>query len=81
VVFLHAQIDAPVIPAGWTEWVRFGKPTLPTAFYAEYESTGPGADAKDRERYSHQLTAADAEQWSPRRFLAGKDGWDPTAAR
>jgi pectinesterase len=77
VVFLHAQIDAPVIPAGWTEWTRFGQPTLPTAFYAEYGSTGPGADAKDRERYSHQLTPAEAEQWSPRKFLAGKDGWNP----
>jgi pectinesterase len=77
VVFLNTRIDAPVIPAGWTEWVRFGKPTLPTAFYAEYDSTGPGADATDRERYSHQLTAAEAEKWSPRRFLAGKDGWNP----
>jgi pectinesterase len=77
VVFLHAQIDAPVIPPGWTEWERFGKPTLPTAFYAEYESIGPGAGAKDREPYSHQLTPAEAEQWSPRKFLAGKDGWTP----
>ncbi|MGA3238051.1 MAG: pectinesterase family protein [Bryobacteraceae bacterium] len=77
VVFLQAQIDAPVTPEGWTEWERFGKPTLPTAFYAEYESAGPGADAKDRERYSHQLTAAEAEHWSPRKFLAGKDGWNP----
>ena len=81
VVFLHAQIDAPVIPAGWTEWLRFGKPTLPTAFYAEYESTGPGTDAKEREQYSHQLTAAEAEHWSTRRFLAGKDGWNPVAGR
>ena len=77
VVFLNTQIDAPVIPAGWTEWARFGQPTLPTAFYAEYGSTGPGANAKDREPYSHQLTPAEAEQWSPRRFLAGKDAWNP----
>jgi len=77
VVFLNAQIDAPVIPAGWTEWARFGQPTLPTAFYAEYGSTGPGANPKDRERYSHQLTSTEAEQWSPRRFLAGKDEWNP----
>jgi pectin methylesterase-like acyl-CoA thioesterase len=81
VVFLNAQIDAPVTPAGWTEWARFGKPTLPTAFYAEYGSTGPGADAKDREPYSHRLTPAEAEQWSPRRFLAGKDGWNPLSGR
>jgi hypothetical protein len=77
VVFLNAQIDAPVIPAGWTEWARFGIPTLPTAFYAEYGSAGPGADAKNREPYSHQLTPAEAEQWSPRKFLAGKDSWMP----
>jgi pectinesterase len=78
VVFLHAQIDAPVIPAGWTEWLRFGKPSLPTAFYAEYQSTGPGANPKARDPHSHQLTQAEAAQWSPRRFLAGQDGWDPT---
>ena len=77
VIFLNTQIDAPVIPAGWTEWARFGQPTLPTAFYAEYGSTGPGANAKNREPYSHQLTPAEAEQWSPRRFLAGKDAWNP----
>jgi polygalacturonase len=77
VVFLNAQIDAPVIPAGWTEWERFGQPTLPTAFYAECGSTGPGADAKNREPYSHQLTPAEAEQWSPRKLLAGKDAWNP----
>ncbi|HEY2014708.1 MAG TPA: pectinesterase family protein, partial [Bryobacteraceae bacterium] len=29
VVFLNAQIDAPLIPAGWTEWPRFGTPSLP----------------------------------------------------
>jgi pectin methylesterase-like acyl-CoA thioesterase len=81
VVFLHAQIDAPVVPTGWTEWARFGKPTLPTAYYAEYESTGPGANPQAREQYSHQLTAAEAEKWSPHIFLRGKDGWDPSEER
>jgi pectinesterase len=77
VVFLHAQIDAPVIPAGWTEWMRFGKSTLPTAYYAEYDSTGPGANPQAREPYSHQLTAAEAEKWVPSRVLVGKDNWIP----
>jgi pectinesterase len=81
VVFLNAQIDAPVIPTGWTEWLRFGKASLPTAYYAEYESTGPGANPGGRDPHSHQLTAAEAEQWSERRFLAGADGWDPGARR
>jgi pectinesterase len=77
VVFLHAQIDAPVIPAAWTEWMRFGKPTLPTAYYAEFDSIGPGANPQSREPYSHQLTAAEAEKWSPRLILAGQDNWNP----
>ena len=77
VVFLDARIDAPAIPAGWTEWARFGKLSLPTAYYAEYHSTGPGADPKAREPYSHQLTAAEAARWRAGRFLAGKDGWNP----
>ncbi|MBV9082834.1 MAG: hypothetical protein JOZ62_09175 [Acidobacteriaceae bacterium] len=77
VVYVHAQIEAPVIPAGWTEWSRFGKPSLPTAFYAEFESTGPGANPKARERYSHQLTPEEAAKWDPGRFLAGQDGWVP----
>lgn len=77
VVLLHARIEAPVIPAGWTEWPRFGKPSLPTAYYAEYESTGPGASPQTREIYAHQLTAAEAEHWQSARLLAAKDGWKP----
>jgi pectinesterase len=74
VVFLDARIDAPVIPTGWTEWLRFGVPSLPTAYYAEYRSTGPGASAETREQYSHQLTDAEGAKWSTRTFLK----WDPS---
>ncbi len=81
VVYLNTRIDAPVIPAGWTEWPRFGQPSLPIAFFAEFNSTGPGASPATREPFSHQLTPAQAERWNPRRFLAGHDGWDPLAAK
>jgi pectin methylesterase-like acyl-CoA thioesterase len=79
VIFLQTQIEAPVIPAGWTEWARFGVPSLPTVFYAEFESTGPGASAAAREPHSHQLTAAEAAKWAPVRVLAGKDHWNPAS--
>lgn len=81
VVYLNSRIDAPVIPAGWTEWPRFGQPSLPIAFFAEFHSTGPGASPATREPYSHQLTPAQSERWNPRRFLAGHDGWDPFQPR
>ena len=77
VVYLNTQIDAPVIPPGWLEWPRFGVPSLPTAFYAEYRSTGPGADPSAREPYSHLLNAREAARWDPARFLAGNDNWHP----
>jgi pectinesterase len=73
VIFLDARIEAPVIPAGWTEWLRFGVPSLPTAYYAEYHSTGLGASPETREPYSHQLTDAEAAKWSTKAFL----GWEP----
>jgi pectin methylesterase-like acyl-CoA thioesterase len=77
VVFLNTRIDAPVFPGGWLEWRRFGVPSLPTAFYAEYNSTGPGADPSAREPSAHLLTAAEAARWDPAHFLAGADGWNP----
>ncbi len=77
VVLLDARIEAPVIPAGWTEWLRFGRPSLPTAYYAEFDSSGPGANPAAREPHSHQLTTQEAARWFPGRVLAGGDGWNP----
>jgi polygalacturonase len=79
VVYLHTLINANVIPAGWEEWPRFGIPSLPVAYFAEFDSTGPGADPAAREAYSHQLTAAEAEHFSPAAILSGTDGWNPAA--
>lgn len=79
VVFLSAEMDAPILPAGWVEWLRFGKSTLETAYFAEYHSTGPGANPQAREKYSHQLTAEEAAKWASPAFLAGDDGWNPAA--
>jgi pectinesterase len=50
------------------------------AYYAEYNSTGPGANPTARASWSHQLTAGEAAQYHPRLFLARKDHWDPIAA-
>lgn len=77
VVFLNTEMDAPIVPAGWVEWMRFGQSTLETAYYAEYQSTGRGSSPKTREPRSHQLTEAEAQQWDPKKFLSGADGWNP----
>lgn len=76
VVFLNTRMDADIVPAGWHEWEHDGKPSLPTAFYAEYKSSGPGANPERK-----QLTPAEAARYSAKNFLAGEDHWDPTKVR
>jgi pectinesterase len=54
---------------------------LPTATYAEFNSTGSGANPTAREPLSKQLTAAEAKKYDTKTYLAGTDGWDPTAGK
>ncbi len=77
VVYLNCVLGAQIDPAGWHEWHPGETHNLDTAFYAEYKSTGPGADSAAREAKSHQLTASEAEQYETSRLLAGVDHWNP----
>jgi pectin methylesterase-like acyl-CoA thioesterase len=77
VVYLYCEMGAHIDPAGWHEWHPGETHNLNTVFYAEYKSTGPGADPAARDPHSHQLTAAQAKQFETKRFLAGEDHWNP----
>jgi polygalacturonase len=81
VVFLNSELDAKVDPAGWSEWQAGQTERLRTAFYGEFNSSGAGANPKQREPYSHQLTGQVAAQFSPERYLAGSDGWNPRTVK
>jgi pectinesterase len=78
VIYIHTELPADIIPEGWNAWGRMS-PDL-HAWYAEYDSTGPGANPTARLSWSHQLTAKEAAQYMPKVFLAGQDHWDPVAA-
>jgi hypothetical protein len=54
---------------------------LNTVYYAEFNSSGPGAHPAERDPHTKKLTAEEAARYETKRFLAGKDGWDPTATR
>jgi pectin methylesterase-like acyl-CoA thioesterase len=73
VVFLNTEMGPWIAPAGWHEWEHDGKASLPTAFYAEYKSTGPGANLARR-----QLSDAEAKRFAVTTFF---DGWDPAGVR
>jgi pectinesterase len=77
VVYINTELPSDVRPAGWNNWGKTSNEQ--TAYYAEYNSTGPGANPSARALWSHQLNAAQAKQFLPANFLRGKDHWNPKA--
>jgi pectin methylesterase-like acyl-CoA thioesterase len=77
VVFLNTELPAQIVPAGWSEWKHNDAESLPTVFYAEYNSRGPGANAAARDPHSKQLTPAEAVKYTAKLWLAGDDHWEP----
>jgi len=76
VVYLDCRIGSHIDPAGWGNWNDPAREK--TAFYAEAGDTGPGADRAKRVSWAHILTPEEMKTFSPGRFLAGTDAWDPT---
>jgi polygalacturonase len=79
VIFADSWMDAHIVPAGWREWHPGETDYLPTAFFAEYRSSGPGADDTAREAHAIHLDTQQAERFAPANFLRGRDNWDPVA--
>lgn len=77
VVFMNTDLPADVAPAGWNDWDN--PRNRKTAWYGEFHNSGPGSRSADRVDWSHHLTAGEAQEFEPRAFLAGSDGWDPVA--
>jgi pectinesterase len=67
-----------VRPAGWHNWKQPEREK--TARFAEFGSTGPGANPSARVPWSRSLSRAEADAITVQRVLAGTDGWDPTKA-
>lgn len=74
VVFLNTEMQAKVMPEGWREWTPGKTDTLKTATFAEYKSTGPGANPATRTPLSKQLSDAEAAAWARNRFFGD---WSP----
>ena len=75
VAFLRTEMSGNIRPAGWNNWSRPDREK--TARYAEYGSTGPGADRATRASWTSQLTTAAALALTPGNVLGGADGWNP----
>ncbi|WP_129618787.1 pectinesterase family protein [Bacteroides stercoris] len=72
-VFIRCELGRHILPVGWDNWGN--KENEKTAFYAEYESKGEGANPKARAAFSHRLK--DLKGYEIETVLAGDDGWNP----
>jgi pectin methylesterase-like acyl-CoA thioesterase len=79
VIYLNTEMGSHIDPEGWREWHPGDTHSLETAFYAEYNSTGPGAQHDKRDPHTHFLTAEQARQYETANFLRGNDNWNPAA--
>jgi pectinesterase len=77
VVYIGTELPANLNPVGWNNWNNPANEK--TAYYAESNSTGPGANPSARAPWSHQLTPAQAKPYLPAKFLSGTDHWRPEA--
>lgn len=73
-VFVNCDLGGHILPEGWHNW---SKPDAEkTTLYAEYNSTGKGANTTARVAWSHQLTKKEAQNYTLDKILAGVDGWN-----
>ena len=75
VTYLNCEMDDHIKPAGWNNWGKVANEA--TARYAEYNSTGPGANPEKRVQWAKQLTNDLAEKITVESVLGGSDAWNP----
>ena len=74
-VYLNTEMSEVVRPEGWNNWKK--PEAESTTFYAEYRSTGPGAQPAARVKWAKQLTPDQAKAFTPENVLHGSDNWKP----
>jgi pectinesterase len=72
VTYLNTEMSGVVQPVGWRDPAR-----EKTVRYAEFNSTGPGANPKARVFWARQLTTEEAKAITIETVLGGVDGWNP----
>lgn len=75
-VYLNCKLGSIIRPEGWHNW---NKPDAEkTTFYAEFRSSGAGADPASRVGWSHQLEPEQTREYNTALILKGQDNWVPS---
>jgi pectinesterase len=61
-VFINCELPKQIAPEGWNNWNN--PENEKTVFYAEYKNYGDGANTADRVKWSKQLTAKEAKEYT-----------------
>jgi pectinesterase len=79
VVYLHCHLGDHIVPEGWHNWSRPEREK--TAFYAEYQNIGPGAETGQRVDWSHQITAEEAATYTDENIFRYCSSWEVPSSR
>jgi pectinesterase len=71
-IYLNCEMSEVVRPEGWNDWKK--TEAHATARYAEFNSTGDGANPTNRPAWTQQLKKSDAEKITIDKVLGG---WEP----
>ena len=74
-VFIRCDLGEHIRPEGWHNWDN--PDNEKTARYAEYRSSGPGANPQSRVAWSRQLSRKEVRGYTVERVFARHDGWRP----
>lgn len=78
-VFINTTMENHILPEGWNPWK--GDKMFPdkekTTFYAEFKSTGNGANANKRVEWSHQLSKKELKNYTIKKIFQKADNWIP----
>ncbi|WP_245583404.1 pectinesterase family protein [Salinimicrobium terrae] len=76
-VFINSYLDDHILPEGWDHWP--GDKMFPnkerTAYYAEYNSSGPGASPSTRAIWSNQLSPEQAQKYILKNIFSDGSDW------
>ena len=72
VTYISCWLGKHIVPEGWNNWKNPSNES--TARYAEFNSSGPGANNKERVNWAKQLTELEARQLTIKKVLGN---WEP----
>ncbi|HZZ18979.1 MAG TPA: pectinesterase family protein [Opitutaceae bacterium] len=75
VVYINTNMSGVISPAGWDNWDSAANEK--SVFYAEYNSTGAGANPGSRPSWIKRLTEQQAAEYTIANVLGGDDRWKP----